>query len=135
LSLALRLSVPTMVFVLASPASAGDFSILKQDIIFARQTLVTMILNREKRGPEYQKAVKDSADTVSARFFKLKVPAGKTLEFNELKSTWEAFKRTREKELVPAILANDKDKYEKIGAGIQKERLDRMYGLITAIES
>jgi hypothetical protein len=44
------------------------------------------------------------------------------------------FKLTREKELVPAILANEREKYEKIGAGIQKERLDRMYVLIAAIE-
>jgi len=134
LSIALRLLVPALVLVTATPVSAGDFTILRQEIVAARQALVTMVLYRDKRGPEQQKLVKDTADMVSASFAKLKVPNGKAAEFKELKGTWEAFKQTREKELVPAILANEKEKYERIGAGIQKVRLDRMYALIDLLE-
>jgi hypothetical protein len=134
LSFALRLLVPALVLVTAMPASAGDFTILREEIVAARQALVTMVLHREKRGPEQQKLVKDTADAVSACFAKLKAPSGKAPEFKELKSTWDAFKQTREKELVPAILANEREKYEKIGAGIQKARLDRMYALIDLLE-
>ncbi len=130
----LQLLVPALVFTVALPASANDFSILRLEILTARQALVTMILHREKRGPEQQKLVKETADVVNATFAKLKAPAGRTVEFKELKETWAAFKRTREKELVPAILANEKETYEKIGAGIQKERLDRMYSLIATLE-
>jgi hypothetical protein len=36
--------------------------------------------------------------------------------------------------LVPAIIANERATYEKVGAGIQKERLDRMYALIALLE-
>jgi hypothetical protein len=131
---ALRLLVPAIAIAVATPASAGDFSILRQEIVAARQALVTMVLYREKRGPEQQKLVKDTADAVSACFAKLKIPNGRALEFKELKGTWEAFKQTREKELVPAILVNDREKYERIGAGIQKVRLDRMHTLIDLLE-
>ena len=134
MSFALRLLVPAIVLVTAMPVSAGDFTLLRQEIAAARQALVTMVLYREKRGPEQQKLVKDTADRVSASFAKLSAPNGKTAEFKELKGTWDAFKQTREKELVPAILANEKEKYERIGAGIQKVRLDRMYALIDILE-
>ncbi len=132
--LALRLSVPALVLAVAAPASAGDFLVLRQDIAGARQALVGMLLYRERRGPEQQVLVKASADAVSARFAMLKAPTGRQREFAELKSTWEAFKRTRETELVPAILANDREKYERVAAGIQKERLERMYALIDLLE-
>jgi hypothetical protein len=114
--------------------NAGEFGVLKEEIATARKALVTLILYREKRGPEQQKLVKDTADAVSAHLAKLKGPTGKTAEFTELKETWSAFKATREKELVPAILAGEKEKSEKIGAGIQKVRLDRMYALIDQLE-
>jgi hypothetical protein len=96
--------------------------------------LVIMVTRREKRGLDQQLLVKSTADTVSSHLGKLKAPAGKVVEFNELKSTWDAFKSTRERDLVPAILANEREKFEKIGAGIQKERLDRMYALLAILE-
>jgi hypothetical protein len=126
--------VPAIVIAAAMPASANEFSHLRQEILVARQALVTMVLYRDKRGPEQQKLVKDTANAVSSTLEKVKAPVGRVLEFKELKETWAAFKRTRETELVPAILANQRATYEKIGAGIQKERLDRMYSLITQLE-
>ena len=123
-------------FLLAAGTAlqAGPFVQLKEEIVTARKELVTMVLYRDKRGPEQQKKVKETAEAVSTRLAKLKAPAGKEAEFKELATTWDAFRATREKELVPAILANQKERYEKIGAGIQKERLDRMYALIDVLE-
>ncbi len=128
------LFIPALVVMVASPVRAGEFAMVKEEIAAARKALVNMILYADKRGPEQQKLVKDSADTVSTHLSKLKTPEGKATEFKELKDTWEAFKKTREKELVPAVLAGEKAKSDKIGAGIQKERLDRMYLLIAALE-
>jgi hypothetical protein len=128
------LFVPALVMMAALPVRAGEYAVLKEEIATARKTLVTMLLYVEKRGPDQQKLVKDSADAVSTHLSKLKAPEGKSAEFKELKETWEAFKKTREKELVPAILAGEKAKYDKLGAGIQKERLDRMYVLIPLLE-
>jgi len=131
---ALRLLVSILVLAAAMPASAGEFATLKDEIVTARQALVTMVLYRDKRGPEQQRTVKATADAVSAHLAKLKAPEGKATEFKELRSTWDAFKQTREKELVPAILGNEREKYELIGAGIQKQRLDRMYALLATLD-
>jgi len=128
------LLVPALVIMATAPLGAGEFATLKEQIATARKALTNMVLYLDKRGPEQQKQVKETADAVSAHFAKLKAPAGKAAEFKELKDTWEAFKKTREKDLVPAILAGEREKYEKIGAGIQKERLDRMYALIAILE-
>jgi hypothetical protein len=126
--------LPALVFLLSTPVFAGEFMALRDEIVTARQALVTMVTRRDKRGPDQQKLVKDSAAAVSGHFAKLKAPKGKEAEFIELKHTWESFKRTREEELVPAILANEREKFEKIGAGIQKERLDRMYAILAQLE-
>jgi hypothetical protein len=134
LTLALRLFIFALIATLATPGSAGEFASLKHEIASSRQALVIMITRREMRGPEQQHLVKATADTVSSMLSKMKAPSGKVVEFKELKSTWEAFKLTRETELVPAILANDKEKHDRIGAGIQKVRLDRMYALIDLLE-
>jgi hypothetical protein len=128
------LLVPVLLVGVAAPARAGEFAALKEEIAAARKALVTMILYPEKRGPDQQKLVKDTANLVSGHLAKMKTPNSRAAEFRELKETWEAFKLTREKELVPAILAGDKAKFEKIGAGIQKVRLDRMYALIDILE-
>lgn len=128
-----RLIVPALVCGVAAASPSQDFEGLRQEIAAARQSLVTMILHRDLRGVDQQMQVKATADAVSATLAKLQPPAGKEAEFKELKSTWDAFKKTREKDLVPAILRHDRATYEKIGAGIQKERLDRMYALIAIL--
>lgn len=126
--------LPAALLVVAAPGRAGEFGTLKDEIAAARQALVTMVLHRDKRGPEQQKLVKDTADLVTSHLGKVKAPAEQAAAFKELKDTWSAFKATREKELVPAILAGDKAKYERIGAGIQKARLDRMYALLAQLD-
>jgi len=64
----------------------------------------------------------------------VQAPEGRAAPFKELKETWAAFKNTRETELVPAILAGEKAKAEKIGGGIQKERLEKCYSLIPVLD-
>jgi hypothetical protein len=127
--------LPTLVLSLAAaPASVGEMALLRQEIVTARQALVTMVLHRDKRGPEQQLLVKETAARVSSTLGMLRPPVGKEAQFSELKSTWEAFRRTREKELVPAVLAGDKDRYDRLALGIQKDRLDRMYALLSQME-
>ena len=128
------LPVLTLLLGAVLPLAAGDFAVLKSETEVARKELVTMVLYREKRTPEQQKLVKDTANAVSAHLAKMKAPAGRGSQFKELKETWEAFKHTRETELVPAILAGEKEKAEKIAAGIQKVRLERCYALMLELD-
>lgn len=114
----------------ALPAAANEFAELRGQLSAARESLVTMLTNKDKRGPEQQKIVKDTADAVSARLAKMKAPAGKEAQFKELNDTWAAFKKTRETELVPAILAGRDDEARKIAGGVQRERITRCQQLV-----
>ena len=115
-------------------ALAGDFDDLRTKLSAARESLVTMMLNKDKRGADQQKVVKDTADAVSAHLAKIKAPAGKEAKFKELVETWNAFKQTREAELVPAILAGKDDEAKKIAGGVQKERITKCQTLTSELE-
>ncbi len=115
-------------------AVAGDFDELRTKLSSARETLVTMMLNKDKRGADQQKLVKDTADAVSAHLAKIKAPPGKEAKFKELVETWSAFKHTRETELVPAILAGKDDEAKRIAGGIQKERITKCQTLTSELE-
>lgn len=117
--------------IVAVPAAhAATFTDLRGQMSAARESLVTMLTNKDKRGADQQKVVKDTADTVSATIARLKPPAGKEAQFKELVDTWNAFKKTRETELVPLILAGKDAEARKIATGIQKERITRCQELL-----
>jgi hypothetical protein len=115
----------------ASPlANANEFADLRGSLSAARESLVTMMLNKDKRGADQQKLVKETADAVSAKLAKMKAPAGKEAQFKELVETWNAFKKTREVELVPAILAGKEDDARKLAGGVQKDRITKAQQLV-----
>ena len=127
--------VATVVLLnVATTSIAGEFGDLKSKMSAARESLLTLMMKKDKRGPDQQKLVKDSANEVSAYLAKLKAPAGKEAQFKELSETWAAFKKTRETELVPAILKGEEDKAQSIGGGIQKERISRCMALIAEMD-
>ncbi len=115
-------------------AIAGEFGDLHQKVVEARDALITMVKNPDKRGPEQQKLVKDSADAVSAMIATMKAPAGKEQQFKEMSDNWAAFKKTREEELVPLILAGKEEEGKKIAMGIQKERLTKVLTLTKELD-
>ena len=111
-------------------AHAGEVAILKQKLVDARYALWVMLDNGDKRGVDQQKLVKDTADAVSAMLASMKAPKGKETQFKELVETWKAFKKTREEELVPLILAKGKQKEaETVATGIQNGRFKKMMDL------
>lgn len=117
--------------VFAAPwAHANDFADLRTELSAARESLVSLLVNKDKRGADQQKLVKDTANAVSAHLAKLKAPAGKEAQFKELVENWNAFKKTRETELVPAILAGKEDEAKKLAGGIQKERITKCQQLV-----
>jgi len=111
-------------------AFANEFEDLRGEMTAARESLVTLVVNKDKRGADQQKLVKETADKVSAHLSKMKAPAGKEAQFKELTETWAAFKKTRETELVPAVLAGKEDDAKKLVNGIQKERYTKCQQLV-----
>lgn len=126
--LALFVSLATL--AIAPSAYANEFADLRGQLSAARESLITLLVNKDKRGADQQKIVKDTADAVSAHLAKMKAPAGKEAQFKELVDTWNAFKKTREVELVPAILAGKDEEARKIAGGIQKERITKCQELV-----
>lgn len=116
--------------LLAFTASAGEVDDLRGEMTAARESLVTFVVNKDKRGADQQKLVKETADKVSAHLSKMKAPVGKEAQFKELQDTWAAFKKTRETELVPAVLAGKDDDAKKLANGIQKERYTKCQQLL-----
>lgn len=125
----------TLVSGLMSAAHAGEYDDLRVKLTAARESLITMLLHKDKRGADHQKVVKDTADAVSAQLARMKAPAGKEAQFRELTENWNAFKHTRETELVPAILAGDEAKAKKIAGGIQKDRYTRCQEIVSLLNS
>ncbi len=109
---------------------AEDFKDLRTKMTAAREALVTMATDKNKRDIDQQKIVKETANAVSASIAKLKAPAGKEAQFKEMADIWAAFKKTRENELVPLILAGKEDEALKLAGGVQKERFAKCLSLV-----
>lgn len=123
-----------ILLTMMSPANANDYIDFRSKLNAARASLVTLMTEKDQRGPEQQKLVKDTADAVSAQLAKMKAPAGKEAQFKELVDTWAAFKDTRENKLVPAILKGDAESVKELTFGIQKERLAKCLSLAKELE-
>lgn len=125
-----------LVFIVTAALSAyaGEIAALKKKMIDARQSLYVLLDDVNRRGPDQQKRVKDTADAVSAMIAAMKAPVGKEAGFKELVTTWNAFKKTREEELVPLILSRKQKEAEKLATGIQNERFRKMMDLCDELE-
>ncbi len=122
--------VALLAMTATSWANANEFSDLRTELSAARESLITLMTNKDKRGADQQKIVKATADAVSAHLAKMKAPAGKEAQFKEMVEAWNAFKKTREVELVPAILAGKDDEARKLAGGIQKERYTKCQQIV-----
>jgi len=127
--------VPVLTLLLmVSFIFAGEFADLHKSVMEARDSLVTLMKDKNKRGPAQQKLVKDTADAVSAKITKMKAPAGKEKEFAEMSKNWADFKKTREEELVPLILEGKEAKAKEVAMGVQKVRLKKVLDLCDQLD-
>jgi len=120
--------------LLSSSLYSGEFADLHKTVMDARDSLVVMVKNTDKRGEAQQKLVKDTANAVSAKIATMKAPAGKEAQFAEMSKNWAEFKKTREEELVPLVLAGKQEEGKKIAMGIQKERLSKVVALCAELD-
>lgn len=121
----LLLLTVSMSFNLIASTTAED---CKGKISKARSTLLEMMGG--KTGADQQALVKDSANEADACVQDMKAPSGKEAKLLDLKKVWGEFKSTREKELVPMILAGKKDEAKALGTGIQRERMEKIKTLL-----
>ena len=103
-------------FALAFPVAAATSADVKAALGPVRDSLMTMLKNADKRGPDQQALVKSSAE-------ELNVAADKKAKLDEMKKLWTDFNKVREAQVVPLILAGNTAEAEKLVTGEQKERL------------
>ena len=92
----------------------------------ARAALVAMIDETDATKIDgYVEKIRAASDAVDAD---LAAMAGSpdAAKADAFKPAWEAFKSTRETEIIPAVKAGDKDKAKEIATGIQAERMKEM---------
>ena len=122
----------TAVMLFTGRAYAEDAK-LKAGLMEARSTLVVMVKDPTKRDAGQQALVKSSADGFAKMLAATTPPAGKDAAFKELSETWAAYKQTREAEVVPDILAGKQVEADKLVGGVQKQRYEKMMGIIKAM--
>lgn len=108
---------------LALPVAAATTAEVRAAIGPVRDSLMTMLKNPDKRGPDQQALVKSSADKVSNLIREVNVTADKKAKLDDMKKIWGEFNRVRETQVVPLILAGSTAEAEKLVTGEQKERL------------
>ena len=127
-------AVTPAILLSATFADAGEFTNLFYEIVEARDSLITFAKNKDKQGINQQQLVTDTANTVSTTISKMRAPAGKEVEFNEMLELWAEFKYTREEELIPLILSGNEKDALSIAMGLQKQRLNKVLTLCDTLD-
>lgn len=100
----------------------ADKASLKKNLVAIRTCMVDMregkgdVANLKKEVSELTKKIDTEADSVPG-----------------LKAVWDAYKKTRDEEFIPAFDGTrpaDKEKAKALGTGIQKERYEKMLQLL-----
>jgi len=115
--------------LLAGPQHSGSFGDLKEKVILARRALIVMLKDKSKRGDYWQNMAHQSAKAVSDLLHTIDAPQGLEREFKELSDTWAAFRKTREEDLIPLLVAGRQTEADNIAKGVQAERMKKVLNL------
>ncbi len=102
----------------------------------ARLNLMMMVMSTEKAEQDDLRVEINTAstglDNALAAMLKDENKTDDT-QLTNLQDTWNAFRNTRETEIIPAIYAGNNDKAIEIATGVQAERMDIMNSIIQAL--
>jgi hypothetical protein len=130
----LRTGLVALSMLVASVALAAPAADALSSILAARQSLVTLLdtTDAAKQGAleaDIAKASKSVDAAISAGLAD-KAAAPK---FKELKDLWDAFKKTRDTEIVPSVKAGKVDAAKALAKGVQAERLGKMKEILAGL--
>lgn len=92
----------------------------------ARAQLVAMIIETDPgKLDDYKDKVRAASNAVDADLAAM-AGGSDAAKVNAFKPAWEAFKKTRETEIIPALYAGDKEKAKGIATGVQAQRIKTM---------
>lgn len=130
----IRNAIVVLALLFASVAFAAPADDTLSSILAARQSLVTMLdttdaAKQASLEAEIAKASKAADAAIAAGV----ADKGTSAKFKELKGIWEAFKKTRDTEIVPSVKTGKVDAAKALAKGIQAERLGKMKEILAGL--
>jgi hypothetical protein len=133
-SLSFLLVTLAMVSFAAAQAPACPHYDAKVLLTKARESLVTLIdADAAQFAPLEAEIARASSGVDAALALALadaSTPAERAKLYGELKTIWEAFKTTRDAEIIPAVKSGKKDQAKALASGVQAERFKKMNELL-----
>ena len=122
-------------FVFTPAISFANAADILTSLQTARGKLVALLGATDKGSQtalvqEIKTATQEVDKTIAATLADPATSADLKTKLPELKTIWTDFQKTRDTEIIPAILAGDKDKAKGLAQGIQVERFKKMSGLL-----
>jgi len=114
-------------------SQAATICDVKTNLNDARSNLVAMVNSNDKaEQTSLRTKVNDATTKLEGAYTAMLGDDNKAddAELGKFKTTWEAFKNTRETEIIPAVEKGDTDTAKKIAQGIQAQRMKTMNGVV-----
>jgi len=115
-------------------SQAATICDVKTNLNDARSNLVEMVKTGDKAGSDsaLRAKVNEATTKLEAAYTAMLGDDNKVddADLGKFKETWEAFKNTRETEIMPALADGDTDKAKGIAQGVQKGRMGTMNGVV-----
>lgn len=125
------LSLAALLLILAQPSLAAPNDDACAALMEARGHLVAMIGSSDKAA---QEDLKGKVQAASAKLDGVLAAMSKSYNADQeaksaaFKPVWEAFKNTRETEIIPNVLAGKVAEAKAVAGGVQAERMKQMRG-------
>ena len=104
---------------------------VKSNLKQARESLLAMLDEADKaKQDELKKKIDEASNALEAA---LKTVEGDKEKAKQLEETWGALRKTRDEEIIPAIVAGQKDKAKELATGVQAERIKTINGLLAEL--
>lgn len=131
---ALFLAILALSGFMAAAAYAGQAADLKASLATTRQHTMAMLGESDRTVLEmrYEEALKSSKDLDAALAAALGNEALRP-GLIQFKGVWEAFKTTRDVEIIPALFAGERDKARELAQKVQAARFKKMNELLEAM--
>jgi hypothetical protein len=127
------------VLMMAAPfANSATVDDVASALTEARANLLQMLNSNDKA---IQEGLKTKVETASSKLDTAlttlladkAMPADKIEQLKAFKTNWEDFKKTREGEIIPAILSGKVDVAKGLAKGVQAERMQKMKAALVAL--